>query len=210
MTEHLEACTGLTTPKPATARYIRLLIEGGPAYWLHVEARATATLQHLDTFLRRIWVECCGHLSVFLIHDRRLAIRLYDDAREAGPVDEPMDYALGEVFREGTKANYQYDLGSPTALNLHCVGTISRPPRRTPVRLMARNDAPAIPCGGCGGTAARVCPGCSQRPDGWFCDRCERKHDCQWEVVLPIVNSPRTGTCGYGFRSRPTGSSCLG
>lgn len=203
MTEHLEACTGLTTPKPATARYVRLLIQGGPAYWLHVEARATATLQHLDAFLRRTWVECCGHLSAFLIGDRRLALRLVDDAREGGPVEEPMDYALGEVLHEGTRARYEYDLGTPTTLNIQGLGTVIRPPRRTPVRLMARNDPPGIPCGRCGGSARRVCPGCSHRPDGWFCPTCERKHECPYEVVLPIVNSPRTGTCGYGLTGRP-------
>ena len=34
-----------------------------PEYWLHVEGRETASLQQLDSLLRRVWLECCGHMS---------------------------------------------------------------------------------------------------------------------------------------------------
>src|SRR5438045_3051287 len=43
------------------------------AYWLHLEAGPTATLEDLDLYLRRIWLECCGHLSAFQINGVRYA-----------------------------------------------------------------------------------------------------------------------------------------
>jgi len=38
-----------------------------PEYWIHLEVSALATLADLDSFLRDIWLECCGHPSVFRI-----------------------------------------------------------------------------------------------------------------------------------------------
>lgn len=32
-------------------------------YWLDLEMRGSKTLQDLDTYLRSIWLECCGHMS---------------------------------------------------------------------------------------------------------------------------------------------------
>jgi hypothetical protein len=33
---------------------------------------------------------------------------------------------------------------------------------------------------------------------GWFCERCAEENDLNTEeMTLPVVNSPRTGVCGY-------------
>ncbi len=44
-----------------------LKVEGADdkSYWLYVDIALTSTLQPLDSFLRDIWLECCGHLSNF-------------------------------------------------------------------------------------------------------------------------------------------------
>ena len=44
-----------------------LKIEGAydKDYWLFVDIPTEKTLSDLDGFLRRIWLECCGHLSAF-------------------------------------------------------------------------------------------------------------------------------------------------
>ena len=74
MTRHLEKCRGETAAKESArngqgqpARFLHLLVEGRdlPEYWLHLDARADATLADLDDLLRRTWLECCGHLSAF-------------------------------------------------------------------------------------------------------------------------------------------------
>jgi hypothetical protein len=36
-------------------------------YWLHLHADERATFKTLDTFLRKLWLECCGHMSEFFI-----------------------------------------------------------------------------------------------------------------------------------------------
>ena len=38
-------------------------------YWLYVDISLTATLKSLDTFLREIWLECCGHMGAFYWSD---------------------------------------------------------------------------------------------------------------------------------------------
>lgn len=50
-------------------KLFHILIEGeyNPQYWMHIEVSASATLADLDSFLRDIWLECCGHLSAFRI-----------------------------------------------------------------------------------------------------------------------------------------------
>ena len=32
---------------------------------------------------------------------------------------------------------------------------------------------------------------------GWLCDDYAEGHKCREEMLLPVVNSPRTGVCGY-------------
>jgi len=32
---------------------------------------------------------------------------------------------------------------------------------------------------------------------GWLCDECAPKHKCGEDMLLPVVNSPRVGKCGY-------------
>jgi hypothetical protein len=47
-------------------------------YWLHLEMRSNATLADLDSYLRAIWLECCGHLSAFEIDAVRYT-QLFED-----------------------------------------------------------------------------------------------------------------------------------
>lgn len=38
-------------------------------YWLYADISMTSTLKTLDTFLRDIWLECCGHMGAFYWSD---------------------------------------------------------------------------------------------------------------------------------------------
>ncbi len=63
--------------------------------------------------------------------------------------------------------------------------------------LLARNVAPAYECTECGGKATQLCSECSWGSQAWFCNGCGLLHECGDEMLLPIVNSPRMGMCGY-------------
>lgn len=78
MTRHIAGCpeTQKAGKSGRTALLHHLVVEspGATEYWLHVEAPASATLAHLDAFLREIWLEYCGHLSAFRIGQQTYAV----------------------------------------------------------------------------------------------------------------------------------------
>ncbi len=63
---------------PQALVQLRATVPGLPAYWLDVEAKGDAKLEALDSFLRRIWLECCGHLSAFRIGATQYYSRGYE------------------------------------------------------------------------------------------------------------------------------------
>lgn len=162
-----------------------------PFYWLQVEMKATSSLTVLDTFLRKIWLECCGHLSQFIASNVR-----YQSSVDRTWGDEDartMACKADRIFTSvGTTVLYEYDFGSTTALEIKLVREREAPAGRQAVRLLARNDPPAWTCT-CEARATRTCTCCGQT----VCDVHAETHDCGEEMLLPIVNSPRTGVCGY-------------
>ena len=38
---------------------------------------------------------------------------------------------------------------------------------------------------------------CIYEDKGCLCDACAKSHECGEEMLLPLVNSPRAGVCGY-------------
>jgi len=70
MSRHLTACWEKhLRPEPGkkARRWFHLVVEGQYArdYWLHLQAPVYRTFGELDSVLRAIWLECCGHLSAF-------------------------------------------------------------------------------------------------------------------------------------------------
>jgi hypothetical protein len=202
MTRHLTTCRpGPPDPEKAPGRRRRpaqlyhLVVSGRyvPMCWLHLEAPADATLGDLDAFLRRTWLECCGHLSAF-----RLGGRSFSSAAGWGwGEDEAMDVRLGELLAPGVTLAYEYDFGTATDLVVKIVGQREGPASGRAITLLAGNHPPAIPCEGCARAAARVCSQCVFEGGGWLCAACARKHACGRDMLLPVVNSPRVGMCGY-------------
>ena len=196
MTRHLKTCK--QRPKPPEGKGpkklpFHLLVEGRhqPEYWIHIEAPADATLDTLDGFLRDIWLECCGHMSEFEIDGTRYAVEPMDLD------DEPMGVKLRDVLSPGMKFLHAYDFGSTTHLKLKVVSEDESGLAGKKIRLLARNEPPVIPCGRCGKPATQVCSQCVYSAEGWLCDKCAAKHECGEDMLLPVVNSPRTGVCGY-------------
>ena len=80
-------------------------------YWLFIEVRETVTLKDLDSFLRDIWLECCGHLSAFNIGGTSYEIMPVKDSFWGEPA-RSMNYKLKAVFEKGMTIGYEYDFGS--------------------------------------------------------------------------------------------------
>jgi hypothetical protein len=177
---------------PATA--FNLLVEGrrAPEYWIHLEVPSRASLEVLDGFLRDVWLECCGHLSAFKIEGITYSSQPMGEFE-----DEDMDVPLSEVLRPGLKFHHEYDFGSTTHLVLKVVSEEESALKGKAVRVLARNEPPAIPCDKCGQPAERVCGQCLYGGNGWLCKACAREHACGTDMLLPVVNSPRVGVCGY-------------
>lgn len=195
ITRHLDKCKAehLAT---GNRRVFHLKIEGRdlPEYWLHIEIPASASLRTLDEFLRKIWLECCGHLSVF-----RIAGEDYDVAPEYDPFlgrkPKGMSAKLGDVLAPGMKFTHEYDFGTTTELALEVLS--ERRGATKTVQILARNDPPAIPCAKCGKPATQVCGMCIyEGPQAWLCDEHVKEHESE-DYFLPVVNSPRVGMCGY-------------
>ena len=201
ITRHLKSCmetdgtaVDRATPKgrrPRKVSSFHLVVEGRYRrdYWMHLEVPADLKLQGLDHFLRDTWLECCGHLSAFTIQDQVYFSTLME------PGDRGMGVALGRVLRPGMKFFYEYDFGSTTELALSVVSEGGMAGRD--IRSLARNNAPVLSCFQCGSPATGICAECDWDAQGSLCEECTGKHGCDEEMLLPVVNSPRTGTCAY-------------
>lgn len=204
MSRHLESCkarqTSIVTETQAAkgkaGKLFHLRVVGTYAddYWMNIEIPGSATLVTLDDFLRGIWLECCGHLSMFDIEGVHYASR---PMGEMG--DKSMKVPLEKILQPGMKFHHEYDFGTTTDLTLQVVAEREGKFQKVhDVTVMARNEAPAIMCGKCGKNAAvEVCSYCGYEPAGWLCEDCAETHECGGEAFLPVVNSPRVGQCGY-------------
>jgi len=58
------------------------------------------------------------------------------------------------------------------------------------------NNLPEFKCW-CGKVTKEICSQCIWEETGLLCSECAKKHECGEEMLLPVVNSPRMGMCGY-------------
>lgn len=160
-----------------------LKIEGAynKNYWLYVDIPTSSTLSTLDIFLRKIWLECCGHLSVFRDH--------YDEVGMSRKLS---------TFEEGDQLLHEYDFGSTTETLISVLGTVYRKQQRG-VRLLARNIPPEFRCCECGEIAEYIStPQLYSSDNPFYCNECAEKKDDEFNWgLLPVTNSPRMGVCGY-------------
>lgn len=153
-------------------------------YWLYLDMPLTSTLKSLDSFLRSIWLECCGHMSAF-------CTKYGDEVGKAKKIGS---------FELGSKLNYVYDFGSSTELSVTFVSHTNRPKQQRAVRLIARNEPMAFACRYCGAPASEICSDFTydeENPNPFLCGDCMEKRADEIDWTLPVVNSPRMGVCGY-------------
>lgn len=160
-----------------------LKIEGAynKNYWIYVDVPIDKTLSNVDSFLRKIWLECCDHMSAFLDsgHNQIGKNRKWN------------------IFAVGDKILHEYDFGSTTTSMITIVGEINRKHQKEVVRLLARNIPPQFKCASCGNPAEYICTECMWESDNfYYCAACKEDHEHD-DMLLPFTNSPRMGVCGY-------------
>lgn len=184
--------------KPQQTRTFHLVVEAYrlPMYWMHLEVDTATSLETLDRFLRDIWLECCGHLSEFTIggvhYTVDAGIDPYWDRNQKN-----MRVRLDEVLSPGQTCSYEYDFGSTTELTVKVISEREVEGKAMPIQVLARNTPQFIPCDVCGKPATSSCTQCIYDDEGYLCDACVKNHQCGEEMLLPLVNSPRAGVCGY-------------
>lgn len=203
MSRHLAACQSRQRAIERANRtsgegeeLYHLLVQemAGEDYWLHLEMRGSATLDDLDDYLRAIWLECCGHLSQFSL------------GQWQSP-EIPMTTRASDIFEPGLEVLHVYDFGESSWTSIQVV-RVRRGQSLTgrPILLMARNDPPLYPCVVCGEPSSWLCMECLIEHDEWgtFCDEHAAEHPHEnYGPLRRLVNSPRTGMCGYEGPAEP-------
>ena len=152
--KHLQTCkkrVNLYEKAEKTEKYFELLLYGAynKDYWLIIQIKENATLDDLDRFIRDIWVECCGHLSVFEI-DGVSYEREPDDDFGWGEPAKSTNHTLKQVLTTGMIFNYEYDFGSTTEIMVKVLDHYSAQKQNEKVVILSRNNPPEFACSICG------------------------------------------------------------
>ena len=189
---------------------------GQTPYFLTLWVGGNCSMETLDQFLRCIWLECCGHMSAFRNpKERRNFGGMFDmveayEHLEQGNIDkyEQLTGKISkkskakDIFYKGLELEYEYDFGSSTELT---ITVIDEYPIKadSKIVLLSRNEPPPIMCEICNkAIATKICTACLSEDATIFCDKCAKQHAKTCEdfadyAAMPVVNSPRTGVCGY-------------
>lgn len=155
--------------------------------FLHLLVKSSCEMVEIDSSLRDVWLECCGHESGFHIKGR----------------DEiEMDEIVGHVLMPKSKIYHDYDYGTTTRTFIKCIKVYDLDFDDDLV-LLSRNQPLKIICSSCNTkTATVLCSICIWNAESFFCTTCAKKHaktceDFDDYASMPVVNSPRMGECGY-------------
>lgn len=203
MTKHLGTCkerlaaiakaeAGKATPEMLF--HLRVQDAYRNEFWLDLEMRGSRSLQHLDDYLRAIWLECCGHMSQFSLSGRF--------AEAVGKTRKVKD-----VFQLGSTLTHIYDFGTSSETMVKLVSVREgKPTTIKAIALMARNLMPEEKCIECGQPATHLCMECLYEDQTWgtLCDDHVKTHPHDnYDEPIPLVNSPRLGICGYDGPTEP-------
>jgi len=158
---------------------IGVISEGvsGKLYWVGMICTTNTKLSHIETFLKDIWLYCCPHRSTFSYNKKAT---LMDVIKKTGKMERIM---------------YEYDMGSTTSAVIqvlkHNEACVLNTAKKATITLVCQNRAPLMKCVDCKKKAVSV------GENGGKCGVCADEED------LPLLNSPRTGVCGYDGENLP-------
>ncbi len=197
MEKHLSVCEKreekTAKNNPNNIRMFQLFIQCLYAkdFWMYIGINPEKPFLLLDEFLRKIWLECCNHLSMFEVNGVRYS------SHPEGEIS--LRIKLYKSIRVGTTFLYKYDFGNSTDIKIivekEYKGLL---PEDKNIEVLARNEIPNVKCK-CGNNPKYICSKCMKKglDDYLFCESCLEYHQCERESVLPFVNSPRVGICNY-------------
>ncbi len=185
----------MASSKKTKSQYILSIVPqyGSKEYCLYIAIDIDLTLKNLDSFLRDIWLECCGHLSSFIIGDVNYdsEVEVYSDFFSQG---ETMDFKLRQVISVGDKFRYDYDFGSTTTLKLEVIDEYLIGEKHSEIEILARNEEIQNFCANCNKKAEYF----DYEEEKFFCEGCiDEDTDTDMVYVPEYTNSPRDGVCGY-------------
>ncbi len=207
---------------PGTSFFVKVETNkrwGNTPYFLSLWIDGDAKMKVFDSFLRQIWLECCGHMSAFrnpknaqrggmwdamdaCEYLERGNIKKYEKIIEESCGEIPMSRKTKDALYKGLVLEYEYDFGSSTELT---VTVIDEYPVKADkeIVLLSRNEPLQTMCSVCGKVpATQICTVCVYEEEAVFCDKCASKHAKKCEdfsdyASMPVVNSPRMGVCAY-------------
>ncbi len=196
MKEHVIDCAQQEQKRPLEDNLILHISAADDAdYWMDIALKKDATLAQLDKFLRDEWVDCCGHMSMFVCG----GTEYYSDcAAEMG--GRSMNTRIFKKMECGTQLLYDYDFGTTTRLVIDVIGEAGMSKRHKKVIQLARNIQPQYACVKCGEKAEFVISRTGESiAEAAYCETCaDEVMQREGMKMLPILNSPRCGMCGYG------------
>ena len=192
ISRHLRSC--IPQNAQGSGETLHLTVQAG-LYQMELALQPTCTFGELDRFLRKIWLECCKHISKFVIDGENF---------------RKMKTPIAERSSPGAWFEHVYDAGSSTTLRIKenprqpglfaAILDGCTMPRTPGIRIIARNLMPEL-CA-CGGAAEfitdadwdqvydQVCDDDPEWESDCFCPKC-----CppDRDDLRDLVNSPRDG-----------------
>lgn len=177
-------------------KHYHIKIDGG-IFFLHLLMEENSTLLELDDFLKLIWLECCGHMSEFMIpgaSNDAMDMFGMDYEAMAKAEKDAKNKKLKTVFSKGFSCRYIYDWGSSTELEIKVMGEYNLPKKQKGVVILSRNEELDHTCHKCGEKAVFIDQELMyEGPDCFLCENCGEDE----EMVIEVSNSPRMGVCAY-------------
>ncbi len=166
------------TSKKNTHFLVRAVV--GP-YFMYFLVPLKSHFYDLDRVLRNYWMECCGHMSSFMVDREEI----------------DMNLKINKVFYAGFKCEYIYDWGSSTYVSIEVKDAyvLSKTPKG--ISIIARNNPLDLKCGKCEKKQAVILipEEYYQGKNPFYCEDCHEENDD--EYYHSVTNSPRMGVCGY-------------
>ena len=153
-------------------------------YYIYFSVSANSSLNDVDRFIRKLWVECCNHPSKFTINKTTY----FSLGQEIDECDKTTDVKISEIFQPGMEFYYEYDFASPTNIDFKVIDRV----KGNGIKLLARNEKQEYKCK-CGKSADHLSIALMFGGNAFLCSECSKKYP----NALPVVNSPRMGMCKY-------------
>lgn len=148
-------------------------------YFIYARLGLNCKFKDLDKFLKEVWCECCEHMSEFNLFKNKVGL-----IGEIKKTEKFSKYKVGDRFE------YEYDMGNATTVYLEILDILSGNEENKEIEILKRNEQPKIICNNCDNESKYY----DKENDEFVCEKCAQvEEECRFNVV----NSPRTGVCGY-------------